>query len=177
MVNTETATKNYSLDQPVTGVLFQSYGICKRQVWLMAHKIVPDQENQFIELGRLLDENSYQRERKKIVLDNIEIDVIAKKEKRILIGEIKKSSRALESATLQLCFYLFELKQSGIHAQGVLMFPTEKRRIPVELTLDREIQITQIKKNIETLIHQVYPPDQEYIKYCSKCAYEEFCWS
>jgi CRISPR-associated exonuclease Cas4 len=143
----------------------------------MAHKIIPDQENQFIELGRLLDENSYKRERKKIVLDNIEIDVIAKKEKKILIGEVKKSSKALESATLQLCYYLFELKQSGILAQGVLMFPTEKKRIPIELTLDREIQITEIKKNIETLIRQEYPPDKEYIKCCSKCAYEEFCWS
>jgi len=168
---------NNALDQPITGVLFQSYGLCKRQVWLMAHKIIPDQDNQFIELGRLLDENSYQRERKKIALDNIEIDILTKKDKRILIGEVKKSSKALESATLQLCFYLFELKQSGILAQGVLMFPTEKKRIPIELTLDKEIQITQIKRNIENLIQQGYPPDQEYMKYCTKCAYEEFCWS
>jgi CRISPR-associated exonuclease Cas4 len=165
------------LDQPITGVLFQSYGICHRQVWLMARKIIPDQDNQYIEIGRLLDDNAYKREKKKIMLQNMEIDIVKKKEGEVLIGEVKKSSKALESAKLQLGFYLWELKKSGVLAKGVLMFPKEKKRVPFVLTPEMEIELEKIYADIELIIQQNQPPEAVRIKYCGKCAYEEFCWS
>lgn len=52
------------MSQMVTGTLVQGFTICKRQTWLMAHQIVPDQEHSYLEIGRLIDEKSYDRARK-----------------------------------------------------------------------------------------------------------------
>jgi CRISPR/Cas system-associated exonuclease Cas4 (RecB family) len=37
--------------RPITGTLLWYYAICKREVWLMAHSIAPDEENQALEMG------------------------------------------------------------------------------------------------------------------------------
>ncbi|HEW91626.1 MAG TPA: Dna2/Cas4 domain-containing protein, partial [Thermotogaceae bacterium] len=44
----------------VNGSLVLSFSNCKREAWLMAHKIIPEQDNTFIALGRILHETSYE---------------------------------------------------------------------------------------------------------------------
>jgi CRISPR-associated exonuclease Cas4 len=165
------------VEDPITGVLFQAYLICKRQVWLMAHKIVPDQDNKYIEIGRLIDDNSYGREKKKIHFDNMEIDVIKKEGNQLIVGEIKKTSKALGSAKLQLGFYLYQLKLNGIYAKGMILIPKEKKRIPIDLTIELEKEIIKAEESISEIIQLEAPPKLEKLKFCRKCAYEEFCWS
>lgn len=165
------------VEDAITGVLFQSFLICKRQVWLMAHKIVPDQDNKYIEIGRLIDENSYGRDKKKIHFDNMEIDVIRKEDNQLVIGEIKKTSKALSSAKLQLGFYLYQLKLQGIYAKGVLLIPKEKKKFPVDLDIELEQEVINARNSILKIIQLEAPPKLEKIKFCKKCAYEEFCWS
>lgn len=75
---------------PITGTLIWYYYICKREVWLMARQITPFQEHPFIELGRLISEESFSREKKDIRLDNIAIDLIQKPDGQVVVGEIKK---------------------------------------------------------------------------------------
>lgn len=60
----------------------------------MSRQIVPDQDHPFIEIGRLIDTESYDRDRKKIELEDIIIDLIKSEKGNILVGEIKKSSKA-----------------------------------------------------------------------------------
>ena len=109
----------------ITGTLIQSYNICKRQTWLMAHQIIPDQEHQYIEIGRLLDEECYGRDKKKINYENVVIDLVRTEDEDLIVGEVKKSSKASKSARLQLAFYLYRLKQNGVTAKGMLLFPKE----------------------------------------------------
>lgn len=161
----------------VTGSLIQSYTICKRQVWLMARQIVPDQEHPYIEIGRLIDESSYRRDRKKIHFENIIIDLVRTDKYNLLIGEVKKSSRALESARMQLLFYLYKLKQHGIMAKGQLLFPEEKRREVVELTEETEAEVTNAIKEITEIVQKDKPPGFVKIPYCKNCGYKEFCMS
>lgn len=68
----------------------------------MAHEINPEQDNPLIEIGRILHEDSYAREKKGFETSGMKIDFIKKADGRMLIGEIKKSSRFLKSATMQL---------------------------------------------------------------------------
>ncbi|WP_072969602.1 CRISPR-associated protein Cas4 [Thermoanaerobacter uzonensis] len=161
----------------VTGALMQSYTICKRQVWLMAHQIVPDQEHPYIEIGRLIDENSYQRDRKKIHFENVVLDLVRMEKDNILIGEVKKSSKAAESAKMQLLFYLYKLKQSGITAKGQLFFPEERKREVVELTPEFEIEVIKAIEEIKGIVHKEKPPAFIKIPYCKNCGYKEFCLS
>lgn len=161
----------------ITGTLIQSYNICKRQTWLMAHQIIPDQEHPYIELGRLIDEESYDRDKKKINFENVVLDLVKSDEGDIIVGEVKKSSKARESARLQLAFYLYKLKESGINARGVLLFPEERKRMMVELTPELENELEKIFKDIERIIFQPVPPPFKKIGYCKNCGYKEFCWS
>ncbi|MGI6486294.1 MAG: CRISPR-associated protein Cas4 [Tepidanaerobacteraceae bacterium] len=162
---------------PITGTLIQSYNICKRQAWLMAHQIIPDQEHQYIELGRLIDEESYPREKKKIHFENVVLDLIKSDDGDIIVGEVKKSSRAQNSARMQLAFYLYKLKQSGINARGILMFPEERKREAVELTPDIEKELEDMLNGIQRIIFRENPPAFKKIGYCKNCGYKEFCFS
>ncbi|HHV81766.1 TPA: CRISPR-associated protein Cas4 [bacterium] len=161
----------------ITGTLVQSYSICRRQCWFMSRQILPDQDHPFLEIGRLIDNDSYERDRKKIELEDIVIDLIKIKEDNVVIGEVKKSSRAEESAKIQLAYYLYRLKEAGVIANGVLLFPKEKKRIQVELTPDLETELLKIINEIEITIKSDSPPPSKKIKYCTNCAYREFCWS
>ncbi|MBC7321403.1 CRISPR-associated protein Cas4 [bacterium] len=161
----------------ITGTIVQSYSICHRQCWLMSRQIVPDQDHPFIEIGRLIDTESYDRDRKKIELEDMIIDLIKSEKGNILVGEIKKSSKAEESAKIQLAFYLYRLKEAGVSVQGVLLFPKERRRTYIELDDNLEKKLKEMFKEIEETIQNPVPPPVQKIKYCTNCAYREFCWS
>ncbi|MGB9823408.1 CRISPR-associated protein Cas4, partial [Thermodesulfovibrio sp.] len=124
-----------------TGTLIWYYYICSREVWLMSRQLTPWQENPFIEIGRLLSEEAYKRERKEIHLENIVIDLLKTEGENVVIGEVKKSSRFEKSARMQLAFYLWRLKQLGIEATGQLLFPKEKKKIIVTLTKELKAEL------------------------------------
>jgi len=162
--------------QKITGTLIWYYYICPREVWLMSHELNPNQEDSFLEIGRLLQEDCYKREKKEIAIGNMKIDLIKKGNGRLIIGEVKKSSRFESSARMQLAFYLYRLKRYGVEAQDELLIPKEKKRISVKLTLDLEDELEQSFKNIRKIISQETPPETTKNKYCHSCAYREFCW-
>jgi len=161
----------------ISGTLVQSYSICKRQLWLMGHQITPDQDNSYLEIGRFLDAESYDRDKKKIHFENVVLDLIQTKQGSLVVGEIKKSSRAEESARLQLLFYLYRLRESGITSEGVLLFPKERKRIKVGLTPELEERIKNILEDIKKIIALPSAPSPQKIKFCTHCAYREFCWA
>jgi CRISPR-associated exonuclease Cas4 len=163
--------------QLITGTLIQSYSICQRQTWLMAHQIIPDQENPYIEIGRLIDEESYSRDKKRIHFENIVIDLVKSDEGDIIVGEVKKSSKATQSARLQLAFYLYRLKQKGIDGKGLLLFPKERKRETVELTNELEKELEEMFAKIYSLIFRENAPPFKRISHCKNCGYKEFCLS
>lgn len=161
----------------VNGTLIWYYHICKREVWLMSRNITPDQQNENLEIGRFLHEQTYQRNEKEVVFGNVRFDVILKEKNRLIIGETKKSSSFYEASKWQLLFYLQLLKKSGIEASGVLLYPLEKKRIEVELTDEAILQLQDNIEQIERIMEMEKPPKPEKCRFCPKCAYEEYCWS
>lgn len=159
----------------VNGTLIWYYYICKREVWLIGHSIDADQENNFIVLGRHLHEIFYKMEKKELLIDNvIKIDVLSTKK---VIGEVKKSSKYLESAKMQLAFYLYYLKQKGISMEGELLIPEERKREKVVLTKELEKELEIAIDEIQKIIKMEKPPKPQKIPYCKNCAYKEMCWS
>ena len=143
----------------------------------MSRQLIPWQENPFIEVGRLISENSYEKERKEVRVENIVIDLLRTDKENIVICEIKKSSHFEKSAKMQLLYYLFKLKQLGIEATGQILFPKEKKRIQVVLTKDLENEILDVSNKINLIIQMDTPPQLKRLKFCSKCGYQEFCWA
>jgi len=158
------------------GTLVWYYYICKREVWLIAHGIEPYQDDDFISLGRIIHETRYRNKKKELMVDDkIKIDLIANHK---IIGEIKKSSKFLQSAKMQLAFYLYYLKQEkGISLSGELLIPEERKRIELTLTPALEKEIENAIKEIEKIAKLPKPPPATKNKYCRNCAYKEFCWS
>lgn len=143
----------------------------------MARQLEPYQENPFIEIGRLISEEAYKRDRKEIHLENMVIDLLKTEGEDIIIGEVKKSSRYERAARMQLAYYLFRLKALGIYAKGYLLFPKEKKRLIVELTPEIEEELKRAQGEVKKIISQVMPPSPQKIRFCKKCGYQEFCWS
>ena len=161
----------------ITGTLIWYYYICAREVWLISRQIDSYQDNPFLEIGRFLQEDSYAREKKSIRLENIELDVVRKKDGRLIIGEVKKSSRFLQSATMQLAFYLERLEKYGMQASGELLFPKERKRITVKLNPSLRQELQEAKNRIRDIIRQEAPPPVKSLKWCRHCSYREFCYS
>ena len=143
----------------------------------MAREINPNQEDNFLEIGRLIHENAYLKEKKEIETSHMKIDLIKRENGKIVVGEIKKSSKFLVPSKMQLLFYLYRLKQKGIILEGELLIPKEKRRIPVNLTEEDEEELKRTIKEIKELNKRDSPPQAEKISFCKNCAYNEFCWS
>jgi len=160
----------------IGGTLIWYYYICKREVWLIGHGIEPEQENDYIALGRHIHEIFYQRRKKELTIDNtIKIDILPG---RRVIGEIKKSTRYLESAKMQLAFYLYYMKkEKGVKMDGLLLVPEERRRLKVSLTSEVEKELEKAIKDIEVIISMERPPSAVKIPYCKKCAYRNMCWA
>jgi len=161
----------------INGTLIASYFICKRELWLMAHELIPDQENSFLEMGRFIEEEAYKDEEKGFLIGEMKIDIVKQGDENIIIGEIKKSSRSELSGIMQLSYYLMRLREYGIVAKGEVLIPKERKKIPVEINEEIEERLIEAIKDINMIISEPYPPKPEKIKYCNHCAYKEFCWA
>ncbi len=160
----------------ITGTLVWYYYICHREVWLMAHEINPETENPFLELGRLIQKESYPREKKEFKAPGMKIDLLQEQGKQLVVGEIKKSSRFVEAAKMQLVYYLWRLNQMGIEAKGELLIPRERKRIPVELTEELRRGLENALQEMQKILALQTPPPPVRIPFCRPCAYAEFCW-
>lgn len=159
----------------ITGVMFYYYFVCHRKLWLFSKEITLEKENENVMLGKLLDENSYKKDKKHIMVDEtINIDFI--RDWKVL-HEIKKS-RSIEEASLwQVKYYLYFLEERGIEVEkGVLDYPKLKKIEEVYLSDEDTIRIKEILKDIENIVSLENPPALINSKICKKCAYYEYCY-
>jgi CRISPR-associated exonuclease Cas4 len=143
----------------------------------MSRSVAPKPDDDYLALGRLIDQNTFIREKHQITFGDNKFDFMQDKDGALVVSEVKKSSRTEKSAMLQLAHYLYALRKEGIEAKGVLHFPTEKKRTDVTLTDDLISELESMYSAIVMLTSQEIPPLAEWSKYCTKCAYAEYCWS
>ncbi|MDW5298891.1 MAG: CRISPR-associated protein Cas4 [Sedimentibacter sp.] len=161
----------------VSGTYVWYYCICKREVWLLAHALEADQQDENMQMGNLIHETSYSRNSKEVGFGHSKFDVISRDDGKLIVGEMKKSSRFIGSSRMQLLFYLKELSDNNIEAEGVLLFPDEKKREVVILDEESKLEIENIIKDINHIVNLEHAPLPVMNKYCKKCAYAEFCWA
>ncbi|MBO8165040.1 MAG: CRISPR-associated protein Cas4 [Brevibacillus sp.] len=166
-----------TVELPVTGTDIWYYFICKRECWLMIHRIAPDEEDENLEIGRFIHEYRLGRQKKELSVDSVQLDRIKKVGDHLIVQEIKKSSRFLESSRYQLLYYLQTLKKMGIEAKGELVFPEERKKESVILTPEEERVLDRAVAEIRHIARQPVPPPPKKINYCRKCAYRDYCWA
>ena len=162
----------------ITGTLVWYAMICEREVWLMAHEIEPDRSDARLEWGRFLSEITYPRSRtREISLPGMKLDLVERDGPRLVVGEVKTSSRFVDAARMQVLYYLWRLREMGVEAEGELRFPEERRRLTVRLDAEGEEALRQVITRVQAILAQPTPPPPTRIRYCRTCAYREFCWS
>ncbi|BBB31816.1 CRISPR-associated protein Cas4 [Thermotomaculum hydrothermale] len=145
----------------------------------MSRQLTADQSNEFLEIGRLIDESTFSKEKKKIFIPDLNamIDLILKEDGILFVAEIKKSVKTLNSGILQLKYYLYLLEKKKVKANGVIKIPREKKSVIVELNNDDRKFIEEQLVKLNEIIKSEKPPKAKKIKFCSKCAHFDFCWS
>lgn len=163
------------MKEKVTGVMIYYYFVCKRKLWYFAHDINMEGENENVMLGKLLDENSYQRNNKHINIDDIiNIDFIAEHKE---LHEVKKSKAIEEVNIWQVKYYLYYLKKRGVDdLKGKIDYPLLKKNVVVELSEEDMIKLDSIVADIIKICQKEYPPADANKKICKKCAYYDLCF-
>lgn len=163
------------MQREISGTMFYYYFVCKRKLWFFANEIQLENENEDVIIGKLIDENSYSRELKHVLIDNtVNIDFI--KEWKIL-HEVKKQKSIEEAGIWQLKYYIYFLKERGINIEkGILDYPKLKKREEIFLTEEDEKRIEEILLEIREIVNLKLPPKLEKLKICKKCAYFEYCY-
>ena len=161
----------------VTGTLVWYYAICPREAWLMAHEIEPERDFELLAEGRLNQEAHYKRATKELALPGMRLDQVRREDGKLIVSEVKKSSRFLPATRMQLGYYLWRLAEEGMEASGEILVPEERKREMMDLTPQLREEVEQMVSSIEALVQQPAPPPAKKIPFCKKCAYAEFCWS
>src|SRR5215218_3537548 len=138
----------------VTGTLLWYYAICPREAWLVAHEMEPEREFELLAEGRLNQEAHYERATKELSLPGMRLDQVRREGNRLIVSEVKKSSRFLPATRLQLGYYLWRLNEEGTQASGEILVPKERKREIVELTPELKAEVEKIVAKIEALIQE-----------------------
>ena len=163
------------MDKDITGLMVYYYEVCKRKLWYFVNEIQLEENNSNVILGKLLEENTYTRDEKKINIDGvINIDFIRSKK---ILHEIKKSNSIEPASLLQVQYYLYYLEKKGlIGLKGILDYPLLKKTVEVNLTdKDRE-NLDNIIIGIKEILRKESPPALEKNGICKKCAYFDLCF-
>ena len=159
----------------ITGLMLYYYFICERKLWYFINEINMEQNNELVSIGKILDETTYTREKKNIMIDNtINIDFI---KNGAILHEVKKTKSIEQAGIWQVKYYMYYLEKRGIqNIKAKIDFPLlrETKEIKLEQS-DREI-LDNVIKNIEGIAKKEIPPKVIDSKICKKCAYFDLCY-
>jgi len=158
----------------ITGLMVQYYHVCRRELWFMSRGIDIDRETVNIQRGTHVDETSYRDARESFMIGNrIQLDVLDSGD----IMEVKVSSALEKPARMQLLFYLWYLREvHDIEKDGVLAYPTERRRESVSLDEEATAAVEDTIAGILDVVGSDEPPPLEKKPYCDSCLYQDLCW-
>jgi CRISPR-associated exonuclease Cas4 len=149
-------------------MLIGYYCICPRKAWLSMRGLWMEQESQAVALGRLVDQSSYQRNKKALMLhakapcgtplvgkiDWAQLD-------HGVLHETKKGRSCEDAHIWQLRFYLWLLRLNdvtradGAPFRGELNYPTLRRTESVELEPAHEARLADMVAALRRLARQI----------------------
>ncbi len=159
----------------ITGVMVYYYFVCKRKLWYFSNDLNMEFNSELVGMGKLIDEISYNREKKNILIDeSINVDFL--KDWKV-IHEVKKSRKIDEAAKWQLKYYIWVLRNKGVDIEkGILDYPLLRKREEIFLDKKEQEELQLILSDVEKIISLQLPPNKINKGICKKCAYYELCY-
>ncbi|MEO0229211.1 MAG: CRISPR-associated protein Cas4 [candidate division WOR-3 bacterium] len=165
------------IDMKITGTQVAYFIICKRKLWLFSHQIEMEDKSELVSIGKLISEESFNREKFKEVSmgDTLKVDFL-KINDEVVVHEVKKSRKLEDAHIWQVKFYIYMLRRLGINStHGIIHYPKLRKKIEVQLNNEDVKQIESAIYHIEEIKQSNKPPEFFLKPYCTKCAYYEFC--
>lgn len=164
-------------EDSITGVQVAYYIVCKRKLWLFSHQIQMEKFSDDVLIGKIINEESFKRERyKEIGIENLKIDYI-KVGDEIIVNEVKKSRSLEESHIWQVKYYIYRLRNLGFNCSyGVIRYPKIFKKINIEYKEDDDKKIKETLPKIKEIINMEKIPETINKPYCKKCSYFELCY-
>ena len=163
------------MEKEITGVMVYYYAVCKRKLWYFYNEINMEDGNENVQMGKVIDEESYKRDEKHININNIiNIDFIRS---RGILHEVKKSNKIEEASILQVKYYLYYLNKKGVdNIKAKIDYPLLRQSIDIELN-DKDIkEMEEILEDIKNIVKKKTPCDLHKKKICKSCAYYDLCF-
>ncbi len=163
-----------------TGTQIAYYKVCKRKLWLFSKGLSYESENEYVSIGKLIDEIYYKREKERMpddaILGRIKIDYISLKE-GVVINEVKKSKKLDEAHKIQVKYYIWALRKLGVNVvYAILRYPKLRKTEKVLLSENDIAELERAFRSIRDILNSPTPPSAIKKPYCKKCAYYTFCY-
>ena len=159
----------------ITGIMIYYYFICHRKLWYFLNEINMEQNSELVSIGKILDDTTYSREKKGILIDNtINIDFI---KNGAVLHEVKKTKSIEEARIWQIKYYMYYLEKRGVqNIEAQIDYPLirETKLIFLE-DKDRNV-LNNIEISIKEIKKLIKPPKAINEKICKKCAYYDLCY-
>ena len=121
----------------------------------MSRRIVPEQDDPNIEIGRFIHEMSYPRH-KEINLGHIKIDIVMKGKDGFVVAEVKRP-QIYNKRKNAIGLLPFELEKLGLYTSGELRFRKKKSR-KIELTSQLRQELEEAVRDILRIAYLEKPP-------------------
>ena len=159
----------------ITGIMMYYYFVCKKKLWYFANQIQMEQNSELVEIGKIIDETSYENQEKHILIDNtINIDFI---KNGAILHEVKKTKSIEEASIWQVKYYMYYLEQKGVeNVKAKIDFPLIKETKDILLNNEDRQALQNVIENIKKIINSNIPIDVIQNKKCKKCAYYDLCY-
>lgn len=163
------------MKKQITGVMVYYYKVCPRKLWYFYHEIQMEQDNENVQIGRILDEETFRKDDKHINIDNvINIDFIRSKG---VLHEIKKSRKIEEAGIQQVKYYLYYLQKKNVFGiKAKIDYPLLKKTIEVELSESDIMELEKVLEEIKRIVDKDVPPKLQKKNICKSCAYYDLCF-
>jgi len=137
--------------------------------------ITMEQNSEYVEIGKILHEESFNREKKEILIDStIMVDFSGKE---LTIHETKSTTAMDDASRYQVLYYIYYLEKKGIEGvKGIVHYYKNRSTEQVLLTDEDREKLEEIIKGIEEIKKLSHPPAKDKTKICSKCSYYELCF-
>lgn len=159
----------------ITGIMIYYYFICPKKLWYFANELIMEQNSELVAIGKIIDETTYTREKKNILIDNtINVDFV---DNGMTLHEVKKTKAIEEAGIWQTKYYMYYLESKGIiDITAEIDYPIIKERREVVLNEEDRDVLDNVIKSIQKIIKQDKPPNVSIDSKCNKCAYFDLCY-
>ena len=134
-----------------------------------------EQNSELVTIGKIIDETTYSREKKGILIDNtINIDFI---KNGAVLHEVKKNKSIEEAGIWQIKYYMYYLEKRGVkNIEAQIDYPLIRETKEIFLDDEDRTILESVEKRISELKKSEKPPEVLNEKFCKKCAYFDLCY-